>query len=180
MIMTSLLALSCSRAPRPTATYDRDHDGRVDTWVYNLSKSQIKVALDTNHDGRPDVVETFRDDQLVKVEEDRNHDGRVDLIKTYDQGRLVRAVNDDDFDGKPERITTYRNGRVALIERDPDETGSVMIAEYYNDKGLLVRRETRKGSIPIKPFQGVNWRALFFEQLRCRNPHLSSLERFRP
>jgi hypothetical protein len=49
--------LSCSPEPRPTATYDINGDGHVDEWVYTVSKSEIKIALDTNHDGRPDVVE---------------------------------------------------------------------------------------------------------------------------
>jgi hypothetical protein len=100
--------------------------------------------------------QSVRDNQLLKVEQDRNHDGRIDLIQTYDQNHLLRSVNDDDFDGKPEKITTYRNGRIALVERDPDETGSVSIVEYYNDKGVLVRRETTKDPVPTKTPRQTN------------------------
>jgi hypothetical protein len=43
-----------------------------------------------------------------------------------------------------------------MVERDPDETGSVSIVEYYNDKGVLVRRETSKDSVPTITPQQAN------------------------
>jgi hypothetical protein len=140
----SMAAYSCTRDPSPTASYDRNRDGRVDEWEYKLGDGTVKIAVDTNAHGRPDLIRTYRDGQLLKVERDRNLDGKTDLVEEYDHGELTRLTRDDNFDGKPETIKTYRHGKLALVESDPDACGSVDRTDYFDDSGKLIRTELRK------------------------------------
>ncbi|MGO9057224.1 MAG: hypothetical protein ACLQU2_07520 [Candidatus Binataceae bacterium] len=124
--------------------HNRDRNGRPDEWIYRLGKGDVKREFDTNGDGRPDLVKFYQNNQLIRVERDRNFDGKPDLIQEYDRGVIVREIHDDDFDGKPEMIKIFRKGVLAILERDPQERGVVDIAEYYDDRGNLVRREVRQ------------------------------------
>lgn len=140
--LLTLIVASCARPPAPSATYDRNHDGRIDEWVYRISDSEVKRAFDTNGDGKPDVVKTYEHGQLVQVEQDRNFDGRTDLVKKFDQGKLAQVTRDDNFDGKPESVEIYRHGILAMVEHDPDGCGIADSVDYY-ENGRLVRTQLR-------------------------------------
>jgi hypothetical protein len=137
-------AYSCTRDSAPTASYDRNGDGRNDEWQYKLGDGTIKIAIDTNAHGRPDLIRTYRDGQLIRLERDRNLDGKTDWVEEYDRGQLSRLTRDDNFDGKPEIVNTYRHGKLALAEFDPDACGSVDRTDYFDDSGKLIRSELRK------------------------------------
>jgi hypothetical protein len=140
----AVAASSCTRESAPTASYDRNGDGRTDEWQYKLGDGSIKIAVDTKSHGHPDLIRTYRDGQLVKLERDRNLDGQTDWIEEYDHGQLTRLTRDDNFDGKPETVNTYRHGKLALAEYDPDACGSVDRTDYFDDAGRLIRTELRK------------------------------------
>jgi len=133
----------CSREPDRTVTHG-GRDRRPNQWIYRIDKDTYKIAIDTNGDGRPDVVKTYKNNEVVEIESDRNFDGHTDLVRVYLHGDLIREVHDDDFDGKPEKIEEFRHGKLVLVERDPQERGYIDIVEYYDDSGMLIRREVRK------------------------------------
>ncbi|HLH76147.1 MAG TPA: hypothetical protein VKV28_04995 [Candidatus Binataceae bacterium] len=131
----------CTRSPAPIATYDRNHDGQIEEWVY-LIGSKTEDAFDTNTDGKADLIKIYDHGELVKVEQDRNHDGRMDLIQEYQGGKLARVVRDNNFHGKPETVEIYRNGKLAMVEHDSDGCGVADSVDYY-EHGRLIRTQVR-------------------------------------
>ena len=82
---------------------DRDEDGRVDYWEYNLpdGKGGLEhTEEDTNGDGRPDKWDYYRNGLLYQVEWDTNHDGVRDRRWTYSpQGQLLTMETEPDGRG---------------------------------------------------------------------------------
>jgi hypothetical protein len=135
--------VSCQGARRVVT--HRGRDGRPDQWVMRISKDEYQILVDSNGDGKPDVIKTVKGDQIVEVQSDRNFNGEVDLVQQYSNGVLIREIRDDNFDGRPETVKTFRpDGTLAMIERDPSEHGAIMVVEYYDEAGHMMRRDVRK------------------------------------
>jgi len=131
-------------------TYDRDHDGKIDTWTEMNGAKPVRSRIDSNEDGKIDRWEYYDDKgQLLKVGLSRNDDGKpdawaysgpdgkvarveisssgdehkIDRWETYENGELKTVAFDEQGKGYPTRRLTYAAGNLVLIETDPDGSG---------------------------------------------------------
>jgi hypothetical protein len=133
-----LAATGCSNAPptpgggttRPTydkntgrltqLTFDRNHNGVVDTWTEMNGSRPVRSRAEN----RPLGVLSGRPARAGRFEEDTNGDSRPDTWETYEGGVLKTTSFDENGDGRPDRRLTYEDGELTLIESEPDAAGN--------------------------------------------------------
>ena len=131
-------------------TYDRDKNGRIDTWTDMDGTKPLRSRIDLNEDGKIDRWEYYDDKGgLTKVGFSRKQDGKVDAWgfsapdgklarveissagdetkvdrwEYYDAGGLIRAEEDTDRNGKVDKWETYEAGALKTAAMDENGDG---------------------------------------------------------
>ena len=115
-------------------TYDKNKNGRIDTWTKMDGSTPVSSRIDTNEDGKIDRWETYgADGKLVRVDWERPPvPGPANPVVTFTgQPNATGYVN---ADGVIERIEYYETS---------DVTGKKDITrrEFYNAAKVLTRAE---------------------------------------
>jgi len=131
-------------------TYDRDKNGRIDTWTDMDGTRPLRTRIDLDEDGKIDRWEYYDDKgALLRVGFSRKQDGKVDawaysapdgtlgrveISSTGDEkkidrrefyaaGGLVRAEEDADGNGRVDRWETYENAQLKTAAMDENGDG---------------------------------------------------------
>jgi hypothetical protein len=136
--------------------YDRDHDGKMDTWGYMDGSRVVRVETDENGDGTIDRWEFHSqagqagraglagqagsdvvDPTLERIEEATHFDGHVNRWLYFTDGRLTRTEEDLNGDGKVDQWETYRDGSLATVDMDETGRGTPTRRMVYGADGSL-------------------------------------------
>jgi hypothetical protein len=145
-------------------TYDRNKNGKIDTWTDMNGTKPLRSRIDLDEDGTIDRWEHYDDrGTLAKVGFSRKQDGhedawaysgpdgkvarveissagdehKIDRHEFYEGDSVARAEGDTDVNGKIDRWETYENG--ALKTAAMDENGD----------GIPDRRFTYAGGVLV-------------------------------
>jgi hypothetical protein len=153
-------------------TYDRDGDGKIDTWGYMDGTRVLRVEIDEDGDGRPDRWEFHRaarepggrsatdttagvDKTLERIERASRRDGRVDRREYFVDGALARVEADGDGDGQLDKWETYEDGTLTTMSLDTQHRGRPDRRLIYAADGSFIRVEadlTGSGTFtPVTP-----------------------------
>jgi hypothetical protein len=105
---------------------DLDEDGRIDRWeYYDASGALVKVGFSRKNTGKPDAwAFSNPDGSLEHVEVSSTADeGRIDRREYYERGLLVRVEEDTNGDGRPDKWERYDAGVLKTVEFDEDHDG---------------------------------------------------------
>ena len=149
-------------------TFDRNKNGRIDTWTDMDGSKPRRSRIDLDEDGKIDRWEYYDDTGAVtKVGYSRNKDGKVDAWafsgpdgqvarveisstgdeqkidrrEFYDHGGLVRTEEDTNGDGRADRWETYADGALATVSMDENADGKPDRRLTYGG-GVLVSIES--------------------------------------
>lgn len=152
--------------------FDRNGDGKMDTWGYMDGSRVVRVEADENGDGEIDRWEYYRTelppakpgepppgpDRLVeRIERATKLDGRVTRTDYFADGELARSEEDTDGNGKVDKWTTYADGSLSMLATDTSGRGTPDRRMVYRADGTLDRVEvdaTGSGefrTVPPKP-----------------------------
>ena len=150
-------------------TFDRNHNGVIDTWTDMEGARPIMSRIDSNEDGRIDRWEYYDGaGKLVKVGFSRKDDGKpdawayeapdgtvehvevsstsdehhIDRWEFYQANQLVRVEEDTNGDGRVDSWETYENGTIKTASFDENGDG-VPDRRLTYDNGELVLIETQ-------------------------------------
>jgi len=130
---------------RPIQTrIDQDQDGTIDRWEYYDEKGQLlKVGLSRNVKGKPDAwAYSAPDGSVGRVEVSSTADEKkIDRREFYTGGAMTRLEEDSDGDGRPDKWETYEGGALKTASFDENRDGKPDRRLTYND-GVLVLIET--------------------------------------
>lgn len=128
--------------------YDRNKDGKTDTWATMDGPRVVRIQIDENGDGKPDRWEYYKPATtpgvpgvLDRVETATQHDGRISRREFLQDGRLWRIDEDTDGDGATDKWETYKNGALAVMELDTLHRGKPDRRLVYGSGGGLQRIE---------------------------------------
>ncbi len=128
--------------------YDRNNDGKIDTWATMDGSRVVRIEIDEDGDGKPDRWEYYKPGNapgvpgvLERVETATRHDGRVSRREFLENGRLVRIEEDTDGDGVVDKWETYRDGALAVLELDTLHRGKPDRRLIYSLSGAVERIE---------------------------------------
>lgn len=188
-ILVCALASACAKsAPDPAGTttgtydkktgrltqltYDRNHNGKIDTWTDMDGAKPLRSRIDLNEDGKIDRWEYYdASGALAKVGFSRKDDGKpdawayqgpdgkvarvevsstgdehkIDRWEFYEGGVMVRAEEDADGDGRPDKWETYENGMLVTAAFDENGDGKPDRRLTYR-AGALVTIESQPDS----------------------------------
>lgn len=138
-------------------TFDRDGDGKIDTWGYMDGPRVVRVEVDQNGDGKPDLWEYHGanvsapkppasggdpvDPTLERRERATKHDGRVSRREFFEAGILGRVEEDTDQNGKVDKWETYLDGSLSVMALDTTGRGRPDRRLLYRTDGTLDRIE---------------------------------------
>jgi hypothetical protein len=120
-------------------TYDLNHDGKPDAWVYSVKDASgkdqvVRKEKDLNGDGKTDVWEFYgADGSLSKLVYDMDFDGKPDVTLHYEKDQLVRKEYGFGFDGLPHSFNFYEKGKLVRKERDANGDGKIDYWEYWEN-----------------------------------------------
>lgn len=149
--------------------YDRNGDGKIDTWGYMDGSRVVRVEVDEDGDGKVDRWEYHRDPKttndskgstttgspnaigsasasggdptLERIERATKHDGKVSRREYFENGLLARVEEDTDGDGKIDKWETYSGGTLAIMAIDTKGRGTPDRRLIYQPDGTLSRIE---------------------------------------
>src|SRR5262245_15350526 len=103
-------------------TYDRDGDGKIDTWGYMDGSRVVRVEVDEDGDGKVDRWEYHRDPKTTNSSTGSTGSRNAGSAREADDGdptveRIDRATK---HDGKVSRHEYFDNGVLTRIEEDTD------------------------------------------------------------
>ena len=131
-------------------TFDRNKNGRIDTWTDMDGNKPLRSRIDLDEDGTIDRWEYYDDKgALTKVGYSRSKNGKVDAWafsgpdgqiarvemsstgdekkidrkEFYERGGLIRTEEDTDGDGRVDRWETYTDGALATVSVDENRDG---------------------------------------------------------
>jgi|SRR5262245_38328 len=146
-------------------TYDRNKNGKIDTWTEMDGSRPVRSRSDLDEDGKIDRWEYYDDKgNLTKVGFSRKKDGRadawafsgpdgkverieisstadekkIDRWEHYENGVLVRAEEDTNGDGRPDKWETYEGGSVKTASMDEDGDGKPDRRLTYSGGALVL------------------------------------------
>ena len=150
--------------------YDRNNDGKPDTWGFMNGTRVVRVEVDENGDGVVDRWEFHRADggtsgtpgvtqpadrTLEHVERATKFDGKVSRWEYFTDGVLARIEEDTDGDSKVDKWESYRAGTLVALALDTQGRGKPDKRLVYAPDGSFVRMEadvTGTGIFePLKP-----------------------------
>jgi EF hand domain-containing protein len=147
-------------------TYDRNGDGKIDTWGYMDGSRVVRVEVDENGDGAVDRWEYHKDPSssgapagvtttaaigsksdgvdatLERIDRATKFDGKVSRRDYFENGVLMRVEEDTDGDGKIDKWETYSGGTLAIMAIDTKGRGTPDRRLIYQPDGTLSRIET--------------------------------------
>ena len=146
-------------------TYDRDGDGKIDTWGFMDGARVVRVEVDENGDGQVDRWEYHTtgsqgaagangadgatgagangvETTVERIDRSTRHDGRVSRQEFFDHGVLTRVEEDTDGDGKIDKWETYTAGALAVLALDSKGRGTPDRRLIYEPDGTLGRIES--------------------------------------
>ena len=158
-------------------SYDRDGNGKVDTWGYMNGSRVVRIEVDEDGDGAVDRWEYYAAAgaargaetstggetalagvessarTLERIERAMRHDGKVSRKEFFEAGRLSRTEEDTDGDGRPDKWETYRSGSLAMMELDTDGHGQPTRRLIYRADGSVegVEVESAGASKTVEP-----------------------------
>lgn len=147
--------------------YDRNGDGKIDTWGYMDGSRVVRIEVDEDGDGKVDRWEYHRDPKttddsqgstgspgasssasaggadptLERIERATKHDGKVSRREYFESGLLARVEEDTDGDGKIDKWETYSAGTLAIMAIDTKARGTPDRRLIYQPDGTLSRIE---------------------------------------
>lgn len=122
-------------------TYDRNHDGKPDAWLFMNGTRVLMAQLDENFDGTIDRWEYYGDRPagadaapaagmpalprsiLERAEHATRGDGKVNRREWYEKGQLVRVEEDTTGGGRVDKWETWSAGELRKLEFDTKGTG---------------------------------------------------------
>ena len=145
-------------------TFDRDSDGKVDTWGYMEGSRVSRVEVDENGDGNVDRWEHYNPDAqgargavqggpastaeaapvdlaLERIERATRRDGKISRRDFFENGRLVRVEEDTDGNGRLDKWETYTDGTLQIMALDSTGRGTPDRRLVYQPDGTLNRIE---------------------------------------
>ena len=154
-------------------TYDRNHNGTIDTWTDMDGAKPLRSRIDLNEDGRIDRWEYYDEKgALAKVGFSRTDNGKpdawayqgpdgkvarvevsstgdehkIDRWEFYEAGVMTRAEEDTNGDGRPDKWESYENGSLAAAAFDETGDGKPDRRLTYR-RGELVMIESAPDSV---------------------------------
>jgi hypothetical protein len=120
-------------------TFDRNKDGRIDTWCHMDGTRLLWSEMDTDANGTLDRWEYYGEDQrLQRVGMSRAADGKVDAwAYPAPDGSIARVEVSTARDGKANRVEHYERGALVRAEEDTDADGRPDKWETFGDGGAL-------------------------------------------
>ena len=123
-------------------TYDRNHDGKPDAWLFMNGARVVMAELDENFDGTVDRWEYYGDrpatgpdsapppgvpalphSVLERAEQATRGDGKVTRREWYEKGQLARVEEDTTGNGRVDKWETWSAGALQKLELDTRGTG---------------------------------------------------------
>lgn len=110
-------------------TYDRNHNGKIDTWTDMDGTRPVMSRIDLNEDGKIDRWEYYgQKGELVKVGFSRKDDGKPDAwAYAGPDGKVVRVEISSTSDEK--KIDRWEHYDASLAGPNGDPTGALVSAE---------------------------------------------------
>lgn len=147
--------------------YDRNKDGKPDTWGYMDGSRVVRVEMDRNGDGQVDRWEFHRadaaqtsaapngvDTTLERIDESTKFDGTVSRKEFFEGGVLVKVEEDTNGDGRLDKWETYKDGALQLQELDTEGRGRADRRLVYAPDGAFDHMEADlDGSGTFKPLK---------------------------
>jgi hypothetical protein len=147
-------------------TYDKNKNGKIDTWTKMDGARPVSSELDTNEDGKIDRWETYNErGQLAKVEWERAptpdaqgltppYTGKPNAVATMDADGNLQQIeyfetSDVTHEREVSRRETYQGTKLLKGEEDSDGDGLMDRWETFVD-GVLTTVEFDE----IKPYDG--------------------------
>jgi hypothetical protein len=133
-------------------TYDRNGDGKIDTWGYMDGSRVVRVEVDEDGDGKVDRWEYHRDPKTTN-----DSKGSTDSTGSPSaSGSAVAAAGGGDptleridratkHDGKVSRREYFENGLLTRVEEDTDGDGKIDKWETYSGGTLAIMAIDTKG-----------------------------------
>jgi hypothetical protein len=139
-------------------TYDKNADGKDDTFAFMDGPIVVRVEVDEDGDGKIDRWEYHRagaiagdptapananapDKTIERIERATQHDGRISRKEFFENGTLIRIEEDTDADGQIDKWETYAAGTLASMAFDSQHRGTPDRRLVYNADGSLNRIE---------------------------------------
>jgi antitoxin component YwqK of YwqJK toxin-antitoxin module len=131
--------------------YDRDKDGKPDTWGYMDGSRVVRVEMDRNGDGRvdrweyhsatgeptpPPAPEDAVDPSLERIEESTRFDGTVSRKEFFVNGVLAKTEEDTDGNGAVDKWEVYERGALAALSLDTTGRGTPDRRLIYKNGGV--------------------------------------------
>lgn len=133
--------------------YDRNNDGKADTWGFMDGARVVRVEMDRNGDGQvdrweyhkltehtptpPPAAEGAVDPSIDRIEEATRFDGTVSRWEYFADGVLSRTEEDTDGNGKVDKWETYENGTLTIMAIDTSGRGTPDRRLLYRADGSL-------------------------------------------
>lgn len=152
--------------------YDRNKDGKVDTWGYMDGSRVVRIEVDENGDGTVDRWEYHRaagsgaaanpgspttgvDATVERIERATRLDGKVSRTEFFDKGLLATIEEDTDGDGRVDKWETYAGGSLSVMALDTAKRGTPDRRLVYRPDGSLDHIEADPAGsgifTPLKP-----------------------------
>lgn len=134
-------------------SYDRNGDGKPETWGYMDGARVIRVEADKDADGRVDHWEFYRvpppgstaapgsKELLERIERAKTGTGHVTRTEFFEGGAMARVEEDTDGDGRIDKWETYTDGALSTMALDTTGRGTPDRRLVYSATGALDRIE---------------------------------------
>jgi hypothetical protein len=115
-----------------TYRFDSDGDGKADeVWVYQNGR-YVESSYDRNADGRLDSWNYFDSNgRRTLARADDNFDGQADVTWSYTNGGLSSMERDTDFNGTPDSTTTFLHDLPAQTDWRPNGTNILTHRQFF-------------------------------------------------
>ncbi|MGE3521049.1 MAG: hypothetical protein AB7J63_19065 [Vicinamibacterales bacterium] len=124
-------------------TYDRDGDGKPDTWGVLGLDGLARVDIDEDSDRQVDRLEYYERDagtgesRLVRIERALDAAGRPARREFLVDGVLARVEADTNADGQVDVWQVFADGRLVTVEIDTDHVGYATRRLTYSPDGAV-------------------------------------------
>jgi hypothetical protein len=145
-------------------TYDKNQNGRIDTWTKMDGAKPVSSVVDEDEDGKIDRWEEYGSNgELVKVQLSRDKNGQPDEIVYVGADGKVEHIdflekNETTGQFEPVRREFYESDRPTRAEEDTDGDGLMDRFEHYDPSGALIAVELDD----VQPFDGKPDRRLSY------------------